>query len=139
MREIDSDCCCSISKQLARSPLPVGAPHIRLCNLANKKSSPTLSLRNFSASVVETVICCQNSRLYDVILSYSYFCVQDVMTDASSDSDAQAHQDLHCYLCEKCQIFIYCSNSFYSFHMYDTVSRQFLDAAAYAGKGACQN
>ena len=58
VREIDSDCCCSISKQLASSPLPVGA-QIRLLNTANKKSSPTLSLQNLSASVIETVICRQ--------------------------------------------------------------------------------
>ena len=24
------------------------------------------------------------------------FCVQDVMTDETADSDAQAHQELHC-------------------------------------------
>ena len=24
------------------------------------------------------------------------FCVQDVMTDVTADSDAQAHQELHC-------------------------------------------
>ena len=34
--------------------------------LENKKSSPTLSLQNLAASVVETVICRQNSWLYGV-------------------------------------------------------------------------
>ena len=65
VREVDSDCCCSIFKQVVSSPLPVGAHRL---NLANKKSSPTLSLPNLSASAVETVICRQNSQLYGVII-----------------------------------------------------------------------
>ena len=45
---------------------------MRLLILANKKSSYTLSLQNVSLSVVETVICRQNSRLYGVILKILY-------------------------------------------------------------------
>ena len=41
-------------------------PQIRLLNFAIKKSLPTLSLPNLSASVVETVSCRQNSWLYGV-------------------------------------------------------------------------
>ena len=37
---------------------------IRLLNLPNKKSPHAPSLLNLSASVVETVICRQNSQLY---------------------------------------------------------------------------
>ena len=46
-------------------------PQIRLLSLANKNSSPTctLSLPNLSPSVVNTVICRQNSRLYGVSLA----------------------------------------------------------------------
>ena len=44
-------------------------PQIRLLNLANKKYSLSLSLPNLSAYVIETVICCQNSRFYGVMKS----------------------------------------------------------------------
>ena len=30
------------------------------------------------------------------IMMKQVFCVQDVMTDETADSDAQAHQELHC-------------------------------------------
>ena len=52
MREIDSDCS--------------RGPQICLLILANKKSSPTTSRKYLTASIVKTVICCQNSRLYGV-------------------------------------------------------------------------
>ena len=41
----------------------------RVLIFENKKSSPTLSLQNLAASVVETVICHQNSRLNGVYSS----------------------------------------------------------------------
>ena len=43
------------------------SPQIRLLILVNKKSSPSLFLQNASLSVVETVICRQNSRLYGAL------------------------------------------------------------------------
>ena len=49
-------------------------PQIRLLNLSNNTSSPTLSLPNFSTSVVETVICRQNSRLYVVCIGRNALC-----------------------------------------------------------------
>ena len=68
MREIESDCCCSISKHKVIFCIISRDQKIRLLILANKKSSPTLSLQNLAASVVETVtyFFCHVSALFTV-------------------------------------------------------------------------
>ena len=46
-----------------------------------------------------TIDCILVKCIHTIILIV--FCVQDVVTDETTYSDAQAHQELHCYLCEK--------------------------------------
>ena len=40
------------------------------------------------------------------------FCVQDVMTDETADSDAQAHQELHCLSIRPSAKSVYPKNNF---------------------------
>ena len=67
VRGIESDCCCSISKQLASPLLSVG-PHRFVCWIRQTKIFTYPFLPNLSASIVERVICRQNSELYGVLM-----------------------------------------------------------------------
>ena len=70
VREIDSDCCCSISKQLVSYPLPVG-PTDSFVEFSKQKIFTYPFPSKFIGICRQTLICCQNSRLYNVITEIS--------------------------------------------------------------------